>query len=211
MSSAWARHLMFCAPLLALTNNWSCLAVPTTGVRSITGPWYRGTCPHPSCSNPQNCPGNRLSYAEGKQGVLHLHLQHLKTSRWASFVPVSFDLPARLNTLFTALIGVVRDVLMTTFEDHAYIFFTAQTGKPLKPQEVSQNFRSAFPESLQAKIPSPRECRCVGILCEPTCMSNDISCWAPTYIECMLSHLNWYLQRGFEISTMVSWVVCFIF
>lgn len=131
-----------------------------TGVRSITGPWYSGPCPHPSCSDPPNCPGNRLFFADARQNVLHLHLQHLKTSRWASFVPVSIDLPQRLNTLCTALMGVVRDGLMTTFPDHPYVFFNPQTGQPLKPQEVSQHFRSAFPESLRAKIPSPRECRC---------------------------------------------------
>jgi hypothetical protein len=164
--------MTFCTPLLAPVDHQllsvlfslSDFVVPAllaaTGVRSITGPWYSGPCPHPSCSNPQNCPGNRLSYVEGRQGVLHLHLQHLKTSRWESFVPVSIDLPQRLNTLCTALLGVVRNALMTVFPDHPYIFFSPQTGQPLKAQEVSQLFRSAFPESLRAKIPSPRECRC---------------------------------------------------
>ena len=130
------------------------------GVCSITGPWYDGPCPHPSCTEPNGCPGNHLSFIGGDRQALHLHLQHLKTSRWASFVPVSIDLPPTLNTIFAALTGGVRRALMTVWPDHPYLFFNPMTGQALKPQEVSCQFRKAFPEGLQAMIPSPRACRC---------------------------------------------------
>lgn len=149
-------YLVYCPADIAAIAVCMC-----AGVRSITGPWYQGPCPHPSCGDPDNCPGNKVCYIDGPGSALHLVLTHLKTSRWASFVPVSFTLPPELTKLFTAFIEVARGIIMTArWPDHPYMFVNTQTFNQLRPQEISQWFRMAFPEEIQHLIPSPRACRC---------------------------------------------------
>lgn len=138
-----------------------CSPACCSGVRSITHPDYTKGCIHPSCPNPETCAGNRLYYLDESKTSLHLHLTHLKTSRWASFTPVSFTLPPELTLIYKAYIDIARGILLRVWDDPIYLFFDDQTGNPLRPQQMSTKFRETFPEHLQKYIPSPRGCRCV--------------------------------------------------